>query len=102
MLRLIVAAAALALLCAPCSAEIIPARYLGPYHGHLTVIVTPLGKRMDAACDGPAWACADVISPRRCVLYLPPRKSVPRKFYRALWRHEIAHCNGWPDDHPRI
>jgi hypothetical protein len=41
--------------------------------------------------------------PRACYVYFAPdwylqRFSVTRE---AVRRHEIAHCNGWPQSHPR-
>jgi hypothetical protein len=39
-------------------------------------------------------ACA--LPAKRCIILWP--KGKPRS--GILWRHENAHCNGWPKDHP--
>lgn len=53
-----------------------------------------------SAYDGPCFpftgdACAKQIG-NVCYIYV-----VRGKFSVPLIRHEIAHCNGWPGDHPR-
>ena len=34
----------------------------------------------------------------KCQIYLPTRTSVPAKLHGILYRHELAHCNGWVHD----
>jgi hypothetical protein len=41
------------------------------------------------------------IRPGECMILLAKRKLVEQSFnYEELIRHEIAHCNGWPANHP--
>jgi len=42
-------------------------------------------------------ACA-IPSKKMCIVIWP--KALPRD--GPLWRHELAHCNGWPQSHPRF
>ena len=40
------------------------------------------------------------LAPDRCIIYLGPRPSWAGLTRNIVIRHEIAHCNGWPKDHP--
>jgi hypothetical protein len=50
----------------------------------------------DASTPGGTAACAWV-NDDTCFIILPDDELAPVDTYR---RHEIAHCNGWPADHP--
>ena len=50
----------------------------------------------DASAPGGTAACAWV-NDDTCFIILPDDELAPVDTYR---RHEIAHCNGWPADHP--
>jgi len=79
-----------------------PARYNHPYDG-------PVDERVMSAAEVPALcmsmgtspfaaACSLVGDDGTCHIILPNDGQAPVSTYR---RHEIAHCNGWPADHPR-
>ena len=42
------------------------------------------------------FGCTDDKVPGKCTIYLLPWEHI-----KAIRRHEIGHCNGWPADHPR-
>ena len=74
-----------------------PARYPA-YSGKVTTHMLPL-KALQKACRlTRVEACA---FPMRtwCVVYLPTGRTPQR--LAALKRHELAHCSGWPANHPR-
>lgn len=35
-----------------------------------------------------------------CFVMMPRRGDLPPAHLEAIFRHERAHCNGWPADHP--
>jgi len=77
-----------------------PAQYSHPYDGPVDERVMPVAE-VRALCtsvgaSGPFVACAWV-SDRVCHVVLPSDGQAPVSTYR---RHEIAHCNGWPANHP--
>lgn len=81
-----------------------PARYDHPYKGHLNTIVVPYGtarqncyKLGGAVLPDNTAACA-IVGNGRCTIVLP--RSPVADLVKALRRHEIAHCNGWPSNHP--
>lgn len=49
------------------------------------------GKREPIACTRilPGWACEITIN-----------EALPKKLYKVVLHHEMAHCHGWPADHP--
>ncbi len=76
-----------------------PANYDHPYNGH--VVEHRLSN------DAAAMACARIgvsgascmIKPTgACVIYIPTGYGKEMTAYYK--RHEVAHCNGWPPDHP--
>jgi hypothetical protein len=77
-----------------------PAQYNHPYDGRVDERVMPVAE-VRALCksvgaSGPFVACAWV-SDGVCHIVLPNDGQAPVSTYR---RHEIAHCNGWPANHP--
>lgn len=75
-----------------------PAIYDHPYPGEVRFHLGQGGEM--TAIDGPCFpwlgshACAKVIG-GVCHIWVLKDKLTP-----ALLRHELAHCNGWPADHP--
>ena len=79
-----------------------PAQYNHPYDGPVDERVVSAAEVM-ALCmsigTSPfAAACSVVGENGTCHIVLPNDGQAPVSIYR---RHEIAHCNGWPPDHPR-
>jgi hypothetical protein len=83
-----------------------PARYDHPFAGSLTIVKfdkRSVSRECSKAFDGrkvrpDAAGCAILISDTECVIYLATRTK--RAPLADILRHEIAHCNGWPGDHP--
>jgi hypothetical protein len=77
-----------------------PAQYNHPYHGPVDERVMPVAEVRtlctSVGASGPFVACAWV-SDGVCHIVLPNDERAPVSTYR---RHEIAHCNGWPENHP--
>jgi hypothetical protein len=78
-----------------------PAKYNHPYSGQVDERVIPEAQVrsvcMSMGLDLFAVACS-WHSAGTCYIVLPNDGQAPVSTYR---RHEIAHCNGWPADHPR-
>lgn len=82
-----------------------PPEYSGPYTGKLTERLVPLVE-IGGACSALgtktlyAWGCAQ----RRdgaCLIFLPAiGPGVTSALQEQIRAHELAHCNGWPNDHP--
>lgn len=60
-------------------------------------------KKVDDMCrvrgqTGPGpWACTYMENlPGECTIWMPNKHA----FYDLIFRHERAHCNGWPPSHP--
>ncbi len=78
-----------------------PEQYNHPYDGPVVERVMPVTEvralcmSMGAPSSGLAcgWVTRDI-----CFIILPSDGQAPVPVYR---RHEIAHCNGWPANHPR-
>jgi hypothetical protein len=86
-----------------------PSQYNHPYDGQVDERVMPVAEvrvlcdslgashsSADASAPGGTAACAWV-NDDTCFIILPDDELAPIGTYR---RHEIAHCNGWPADHP--
>ena len=77
-----------------------PARYDHPYNGQIDERVMPEAQVrsvcMSMGLDLLTVACSWVSS-GTCYIVLPNDEQAPVATYS---RHEIAHCNGWPADHP--
>jgi hypothetical protein len=78
-----------------------PAQYNHPYDGPVVERVMPEAEVsalcMSRGASNRGVACAWV-SDGTCYIVLPDDYVAPVSAYR---RHETAHCNGWPPDHPR-
>jgi hypothetical protein len=81
-----------------------PVEYDRPYDGEL--ILNRLDTEQDVAdfckLKGPRLGCAYRIGYTRCVVTIASDASIrARGFTRdVVMRHELAHCLGWPGDHP--
>ena len=78
-----------------------PAQYNHPYDGPVVELVMPVAEvRALCASQGasPRGVACSWVSDGTCYIVLPSDEQVPISTYR---RHETAHCNGWPADHPR-
>jgi hypothetical protein len=77
-----------------------PARYDHPYKGHVVERVVPAAEVpslcMPTGAD-PFGAACSLESNGTCYIVLPSDGRAPVSTFR---RHEIAHCNGWPANHP--
>jgi hypothetical protein len=106
--------------CHPAASPFVPppAIYDGKYVGRKTINVAKDMKEMADFCYpadqadrvlGCAFRFVDRVTgdarDTRCYIYLAPESYI-RTQYRGLatpenvLRHELAHCNGWPGDHP--
>ena len=84
-----------------------PSQYDHPYDGlvgerlmpvaEARVICNSLGASHSSA-DAPEGVACAWVSDNTCFIILPDDELAPVDIYR---RHEVAHCNGWPADHPR-
>ncbi|MFZ3360392.1 MAG: hypothetical protein WCA56_14710 [Xanthobacteraceae bacterium] len=76
-----------------------PLRYDHRYPGPVIERVRPLVEarkacaRMGVHADACSWLARGT-----CYLVVP--RGGPVKDIRPYVRHERAHCNGWPEDHP--
>jgi hypothetical protein len=74
-----------------------PPQYDHPYSGQ--VIEQRLSQaELMRLCRGPAEGCASVNN-GVCHIALPASEKDARVL-AAMRRHELAHCNGWPANHP--
>jgi hypothetical protein len=77
-----------------------PAQYNHPYDGPVDERVMPVAEvrtlctSLGASSRGVACSW---VSHGICHIVLPGDEQAPVSTYR---RHEIAHCNGWPANHP--
>jgi hypothetical protein len=84
-----------------------PAEYDHPYMGGVVIVTRLEREALIRRCVIPrAWGCAHHNGPT-CevtigvdeILVTATGIRVP---WRDIYRHEIAHCNGWPAHHPMI
>jgi len=79
-----------------------PAQYDRPYKGHLTIETVANVAAVRAVCGlAKVNACAfhgTGIDIAVCRIILPKDKLGDK----LLMRHELGHCNGWPNHHPGI
>ncbi len=78
-----------------------PPHYNHPYRGPVVETVLSLAqaramcRRRGVASDACSW-----VRKGTCYIVLP--KGGPVKSLAPYRRHEIAHCNGWPESHPNF
>jgi hypothetical protein len=84
-----------------------PSQYNHPYDGLVGERVMPVAEARvlcdslgasHSSADAPGGVACAWVSDDTCFIILPDDELAPVDTYR---RHEIAHCNGWPADHPR-
>ncbi len=77
-----------------------PAQYDHPYAGQVVERVMPVADArpfcISMGADPRGVACSWQMN-GTCYIILPNDEQAPVSTYR---RHEIAHCNGWPANHP--
>ena len=58
---------------------------------------------MGAKANGSNILACSFIRRGRCYIFSVPEKDIEAWGYslNTVMRHERAHCNGWPPDHPR-
>lgn len=71
-----------------------PARFDHPQKQAWSVNPVPQPK-LYQVCKGPCLACT-YVGAKVCITFIDERF----KNYDLLRRHERAHCNGWPANHP--
>jgi hypothetical protein len=79
-------------------ADLPPAEYDHPYSGTLHVIRLNIFQVVDVCRDtmgANGFSCARPMG-TSCTIIIPSNTVVGD----SLWRHEVAHCNGWPAHHP--
>jgi hypothetical protein len=88
-----------------------PARYSGAYKGDLVIHHASMREIMYRRCFvrtvGPGFSCTYMEElPGRCTIWMPRVGAragmtlITQGIYRQMLRHELAHCNGWPPNHP--
>ena len=79
-----------------------PARIFDrPYTGKLTVFKleeSNLTRICSALVDKAEPFGCSIPGPTTCTIYVSA--DLPKKFRKAVERHELAHCHGWPETHP--
>lgn len=88
-----------ALLLTQCSTDppylVPPQRFDHGYSGTLQVEIES-SESIKFECGERAIACS-MHFPGTCIVYLPEQSRLKRE---DILRHETAHCNGWPANHP--
>jgi hypothetical protein len=74
-----------------------PPRYDRQYGG-VVEIYWAGGQNIRQYCPEHGVACVKHRSPEHCLIVFNVRWM---HYYSAIMRHELAHCNGWPSDHPQ-
>ena len=77
-----------------------PAQYNHPYAGPVDERVMSVSEARtlcNSSDASPAGVACSWVSDGVCHIVLPNDYRAPVSTYR---RHEIAHCNGWPANHP--
>jgi hypothetical protein len=82
-----------------------PARFDHPYSGKLIIHRLPQPQIVDV-CEKLLGkrsmiqhGCSTKPQNGRCEIWIVD-KTYMRATPRAVLRHEVGHCNGWPSDHP--
>jgi hypothetical protein len=78
-----------------------PPQYNHPYKGPVIEYVLPRAEARAMCRKRSAWADAcSWTKDGKCYIVLP--RGGPVKSLAPYRRHEIAHCNGWPANHPQF
>ncbi len=81
--------------------DIPPPQYDYPYKGQLVINYILSQEEINRRCYSVSMAtvgCA-FLGEGHCTILI--WRGVTEKRMEVLIRHEVAHCNGWPKDHPR-
>jgi hypothetical protein len=84
-----------------------PPMFDHPYNGHLIerreslpAVENVCHMQHGIISQYKALGCAEVF-PRRCFIVIPSVSGeITGTLQKQIRRHEIAHCNGWPENHP--
>jgi hypothetical protein len=82
-----------------------PAQYDHPFDGTLTVLEDLDPEEVSRLCGGSGnIACAappEVSGAHKCTIYMAEPVHIQAKGWsvETVRRHEVGHCNGWPNDH---
>jgi hypothetical protein len=84
-----------------------PAQFDVPYTGELTIWTVQSQQLVREFCPGDfrffATTCAKRNNFERCDIYMLKFEAWPKELHRKstafALRHELAHCNGWDQDH---
>ena len=86
-----------------------PARYTsGPYLYPVKIHRLPNGRMLSVCVNviptkggyaAPELGCSKV-GPVNCDIYLPQKRTIPKLLADHIVQHELAHCRGWPGNHP--
>jgi hypothetical protein len=86
-----------------------PARYAsGPYLYPVKLHRMPNDQRLGVCVNvvatrgglaSPDLGCTKV-GPVSCDVYLPKKRTIPKLLADHIVLHELAHCRGWPGNHP--
>lgn len=82
-----------------------PAKYdAGPILFKAQVYIDrPEWPRMKAICGAFAHGCSNMPAQKgaACIIHIPRNFAHDSCQYREILRHEMGHCRGWPQNHPR-
>ena len=87
-----------------------PQRFDHPYDGEVIPMQMSTQQRLQNFCEdmgakanGSNILACSFIRRGRCYIFSVPEKDIEAWGYslNTVMRHERAHCNGWPPDHPR-
>ena len=78
-----------------------PVEYDHYYEGDLTIQIVQTLDELRTACGKPTLACAFPFE-KSCVIIMVDDVVMRTRGWNTgvVLRHEIGHCNGWPEDHP--
>jgi hypothetical protein len=90
-----------------------PAEYIRPFEGAMTITRLPTMQAVREACPNASPINSGLIgcavpwravpeSELRCDVYIVSDDVLKAKglTYKLIYNHELAHCNGWPWNHP--
>jgi len=86
-----------------------PLEYDHPFKGAVELVRMKTQAEVRAACPPNAWTHALAcnyyygLTPPKCKIILLEDAEILKATglpVSVVWRHEIAHCNGWPAHHP--
>jgi len=82
-----------------------PAEFDHEYIGTTTIIRMPMVNLQSACRAAVVSACAKVVDDKTCNVFILDDDDLTwfgwADQYDFILRHEIGHCNGWPQSHPK-